>query len=95
MPNKLTISLDYDDTFTADPIFWTAFVGWAQTAGHKVICVTSRFGNFGNRQELRDALPQGMEVVFCDHNGKDESARKAGYQVDIWIDDVPESIRPS
>lgn len=56
--------------------------------------MTSRCKNAGNEYELREALPAGMLIIFCDHNAKDEVALAAGHEIDIWIDDIPESIRP-
>ena len=89
------IALDYDDTFTADPVFWRAFIELAQAGGHKVIIATLRENNYGNPKEINDALGVGhlVPIVFCNHRYKDEMCRKAGYTVDIWIDDMPEAVR--
>jgi spore coat polysaccharide biosynthesis predicted glycosyltransferase SpsG len=32
-------------------------------------------------------------VVFCNHELKDEVCKKHGWNIDVWIDDRPESIR--
>ncbi len=35
--NKLTIAIDYDDTYTADPVFWDKFIQLAQNHNHKML----------------------------------------------------------
>ena len=37
----LIIAIDFDDTFSADPELWTAFILNAQQRGHKIICVSA------------------------------------------------------
>lgn len=86
----MLISLDYDDTFSADPDFWRKFIESAKAHGHAVICITSRFESFENRRELESAT--GLKVIFCEHNYKRETAEKLGHRVDVWIDDCPEGI---
>jgi len=38
----MLIALDYDGTYTADPIFWDTFIASAQSHGHGVACITMR-----------------------------------------------------
>lgn len=87
----MLISLDYDDTFTADPKFWRSFVKNAQKAGHKVICITARGFSESNKYELELALPD-IPIMFCDMKPKRIVAKNQGYDIDIWIDDTPEAI---
>ena len=90
----MIISIDYDDTFTADTIFWTHFVDMCIEDGHTVLCITSRFSTFENRREIEKAIGKCVPVIFADHGFKEDAAKKAGYLVDIWIDDRPQCIRP-
>ena len=85
---SLSISLDYDLTFTADPILWRQFISDAQRRGHTVVCVTGRREppDFSRDPRLPDSVPivcVGSEVL------KRPAAAKAGYHIDIWIDDMP------
>lgn len=88
----LTISIDFDDTYTADPATWTNVIRTLQRSGHVVICTSARRNDFGNRQELERALPDGVCVLLSYDEPKRSYAKKNGYDVDIWIDDTPEAI---
>lgn len=87
----MLISIDYDDTFTADPDFWREFIERAKAHGHAVVCVTARWDGPGNRAELAAAMP-GIPVVFSDQRCKRDASEEAGHLVDVWIDDLPEAI---
>jgi len=39
---KMNISIDYDDTYTKDPLMWNWFAQQALDRGHKVYCVSAR-----------------------------------------------------
>ncbi len=88
----LTIAIDFDDTFSADPDLWREFVSIAtgRRFGHKCILVTNRTEDMGNdvRAEVGDLMP----IVFAGVFSKRSMAARAGYAVDIWIDDTPEWI---
>lgn len=92
MRPQLTISIDFDDTFTADVECWSRVIAELQRHGHTVICVSARRETFGNRQQLETALPAGVKVLLSDTTPKRLHAASYGYRVDIWIDDVPEAI---
>jgi len=89
----MKIALDYDLTYTADPYFWSRFLGMCSAHGHKVKVVTVRDDRFDRTAPLVD-LEQLVPVVytrgtakrwFMEHFGD-------GFVPDIWIDDKPESI---
>lgn len=85
----MKIALDYDKTFTADPMLWFAFVQLARKSGHEVAIVTfrrpDRIG--GNDRVHRDAKLLGVKVIFAAGRPK-----AACYDADIWIDDFPALI---
>lgn len=83
----MLISLDYDKTITADKTFWAEFVRGAQRAGHECIIVTGR-----RRSHAVEFC--GLPVVYAYEDYKRKAAEKAGYKVDIWIDDEPGSVEP-
>ncbi len=88
----MLLSIDYDDTFTADPIMWRRVIYELQWAGHEVVCVSSRFDTYENQRGLEEMT--GLEVVLCGHNAKAEVMAKRGTPVDIWIEDNPNAIDP-
>lgn len=92
---KLTIALDFDDTFTAAPSLWTSFINSSRFFGHTVICVTSRRDTPENREELERAFAQwhiDIAIWFCNLNPKIKEMKKRDIKVDIWIDDNPLGI---
>ncbi len=48
----MLISIDYDDTFTADPSLWWSFIKRATWRGHKILCVSARTECVDSRREL-------------------------------------------
>jgi HK97 family phage prohead protease len=92
---SLTISLDYDRTFTAAPGLWRSFVADATARGNRVVCITRREDTEANRHELRLAFGD-LELagtILCGSDTKKRAAAEAaGLEVDVWIDDYPEGI---
>jgi len=82
----MIIALDFDKTITADTLLWREFVRLATIGGgHECIVVTGR----DKRHEV-DFMD--LPVVYAAGKLKREAAEKAGYEVDIWIDDEPGTI---
>lgn len=95
----MKISLDYDETYTADPVLWSVFIKQAKQRSHEVKFVTYRYspnvyGENGvdsrNQDIFDDSIKEGIEIVYT--NGKQKSNF---YDADIWIDDYPETIPSS
>lgn len=89
----LNIAVDFDRTYTADPILWLVFMDRAKARGHFPFIVTAR-----NQEEdwcpYLDQLHDDGFEIFCT-NGvakKWYMENIARQQVDIWIDDKPENI---
>lgn len=85
----MLIAIDYDDTFTADPKFWSAVIAAAVEHGHDVVCITARRKTFDNVHELLHALPTDVTAHFSYDEPKQDYARRNGLAVDVWIDDTP------
>lgn len=89
----MIISIDYDDTWTADPEGWAQVVKLLRDRGHTVIGVTNRF-DLPRYTEApkRDMLPHVSAIVFAGPLPKRQAAKHYGYDVDIWIDDYPSAV---
>src|ERR1700722_3416575 len=59
----MKIALDFDNTITADPSFWSEFARLAIAHGHEVTVVTSRYP--GNPVPV-----VGLPVVYCSFTAK-------------------------
>lgn len=92
-----TIAFDFDDTLTAEPELITGWMKLAKAAGHTVIVASYRFNTQSNMDEINAFLEHygitWCPIVLCDHNCKDDACLARGYEVDIWLDDMPELIR--
>lgn len=91
----LLISIDYDKTFTAAPGLWRSFIADATARGNRVICITRRSDDEKNREELRLAFAEldvAQILLAGPERQKRQAAAEAGLEVDIWIDDAPETI---
>lgn len=86
----MKISIDYDETFTADPDFWREVIRYGRKRGHEFICVTARSTPPGMDEP---AIP--CEVICSPLQYKVISAMEKGHNVDVWIDDCPGMIMKS
>jgi hypothetical protein len=89
----MKIAIDYDDTYTRDPLMWNWFVAQARERGHEVYCVTARSEQ--SLDEVRFTLGQHLEpgnVVGTNHKAKRKFMADRGIMIDVWIDDQPEMI---
>jgi hypothetical protein len=84
-----TISLDYDNTYTADPELWLEFVKNAKSRGHEVVCITMRYPEDNT---LDSRLTDLVRVVFTSHEQKRAFCARQNLYPNIWIDDMPEYI---
>jgi hypothetical protein len=75
----LKIALDYDGTYTADPVLWTEFIRMARASGHEVVIVTSR--------SPQERIWTDVPVVYCSR-----TAKRRHFTADVWIDDMPKWI---
>lgn len=78
----MRIALDYDGTYSEDPVFWDLVVILARQFKHEVRLVTMR------RPDEAISLP-GTEVVYTSRQAKVPYCKERGIEVDVWIDDSP------
>ena len=88
---QMIIALDYDETFTRDPVTWMAVMKILRERGHTVIGVTMRYV-----RESLDMHPGYAEICdtiyFTARSAKRDFLGDLGVIVDVWIDDAPEFI---
>ena len=90
---ELTISIDYDETWSADPGLWKAFARMARRRGHNVLLVTNRPNEEPYRMEVLIATRGCVdEVIFAGIAPKRHAAEQAGWDPDIWVDDLPHTV---
>ncbi len=91
MSRKLSIAMDFDDTYTAMPEIWDAFIEACKSAGHKVTIVTARsevLSMPSYNHDIRTVCDRhGISVVYTEGEQKAER-----FKADIWIDDFPGNI---
>lgn len=91
----MTIAIDYDKTWTEDPPLWLAFVEAAWKRGHCVIMVTGR--NAWSDDMARGGMPDDLPIIYSGSpfgmQFKQRAALAAGFEVDVWIDDMPGTIQ--
>jgi len=91
----MIVAIDYDGTYAVAPELWNQFIKLFQEAGHTIICVTGRTEQSSMAQAVLDSIGKLVPVVFAGEQWKREAAKKRGYKVDIWIDDMPEMVAPA
>jgi hypothetical protein len=85
--------IDYDGTFSRDPVGFAAVIGLLRSRGHVCICVTGRSDEGIWGAEVKRGINGLMPIVFTAGAWKASAAERAGYKVDVWIDDMPEGVR--
>ena len=91
----MNISLDFDDTYTRDPILWDEFINRAQERGHTVYCITARPPTKENKAEVYEALAKLIgkdNCLFADCKAKAKFAFENNVFIDVWIDDLPSNV---
>lgn len=86
----MLIALDYDDTYSLDGNFWDQVVEIGRRHGHEFVCVTGRSEPPGSHERC---VP--MPVVCAPSEFKRQAAARAGFVVDVWIDNEPGTVEPA
>ncbi len=80
-------------TFSRDPEAFRLIVGILRGRGHDCVLVTGRSNEGQWGAEVRRGVGDLMPIVFAAGIWKATAAERAGFKVDVWIDDMPEGIR--
>ena len=89
----MNISLDYDDTYTRDPLLWNVFIQDCLVRGHTVYVVTMRTPEQG--REVLESVGQRVgesRCYFTSMQSKRNYMYARGISIDVWIDDMPDAI---
>jgi hypothetical protein len=86
----MTISIDLDKTWTAEPMLFNAFAKIAKSFGHTVIICTRRT-ELSHEERIRLQIPEFVTLFFASYGFKRDAVP---FPVDIWIDDEPGTIEP-
>jgi len=87
----LLFCLDYDETYTEDPILFDGFIQLLKSRGHSVIVATMRYEYEG--QEIIDKLGKEVDkIIFTGRKAKMKFVHEMGWYPSIWIDDSPNWI---
>lgn len=87
----MTLAFDIDGTWDRDVDLWLAFYWTAIKRGHHCLFVTGAEQPAEKLARLR--LPENAPVIVARGELKETAARRAGYRVDVWIDDMPGMIQ--
>ena len=94
----LTISIDFDQTFSADPKMWGEFAMKSDAEGNTVVMISRRPDTPVNQKEIADTIGVHMhafkKIMLIGADAlKADAAVAAGLKVDIWIDDAPQTVQ--
>ena len=94
----MTISIDFDRTFSADPQLWGEFATKSVADGNTVVMISRRPDTAEDRKTVTETLgdyaPAFSQVLLVGSETlKADAAQAAGIAVDVWVDDSPQFIR--
>jgi len=94
----MTISIDFDRTFAADPSLWGVFAQQAKADGNTVVMVSRREDTPEDRQTITSTLGDYADafsqvLLVGGDTLKDDAAKAAGIEVDVWVDDAPQTVK--
>ena len=85
----MKICLDFDGTYTLDPVFWDQVIALAHRHGHEVICATMRH-EAHEGDAVHEALAHQVSAIhFTDRRAKQPTLAERNVHPDVWIDDSP------
>jgi HK97 family phage portal protein len=92
----MTVSIDFDRTFAADPQMWGEFAKQAVADGNTVVMISRRPES--DREEVISSLGDYAEsfsqvLLVGGDTLKADAADAAGIKVDVWVDDSPQTIK--
>ena len=90
----MIVAIDYDNTYSADPETFDKLIKVLQDAEHIVICVTGRSDDGIMGEPVKQSIGRLVPIVFAGDEWKAYAAKRRGYDVNVWFDDMPQMIAP-
>lgn len=78
--------MDYDNTYTRDPLMWRNIIKIMEDNGHNIRIVTSRSPDMILDD---DWVLNKLPITYCSFRAKKTVCEEQGISIDIWIDDDP------
>ena len=89
----MIIALDYDGTYSRDPMLWDRFIRDCKASGHLIILATMRYENGIEDVELKRIFePMEVRLIFTGRKAKESFLADLGIFPKIWIDDNPSTV---
>ena len=87
----MLIALDYDHTFSRDPLGWQEAIGVLKQHGHTVVGATMRHDH--ETSDMSEIYGEICDrIIFTGRKAKRAYLAEKGIMPDVWIDDMPEFI---
>ena len=86
-----TIAFDFDKKISDHPTLFLEVMETFERFGWFVVVVTYRTPST-YPDDLDFLLLKGYKVFFTSHTAKDKYMKSLGIDIDIWVDDEPETI---
>lgn len=84
----MNFGLDFDDTYTRDPVMWDKILRIIREAGHKIYVVTWRYeSEMAKVYEALDGKVHGFYATG--RQAKEHYMFSQGIRIDVMIDDNP------
>ena len=88
----MIFGIDFHGTMSRDPQAFRMLANMLQSRGHTCVLVTGIEDGDEYAAEVRREVGDLMPIVFAAGAWKRQAAERAGYKVDVWIDDNPEYV---
>lgn len=90
----MKIAIDFDDTYTKDPVMWNEIIHMMISRDHEVWCISARPEIHMDRvRETIGSIIGRDRCIGTNLKGKRKYVWEMhGLRPDVWIDDTPEAI---
>ncbi|PNX48613.1 MAG: hypothetical protein BV456_09605 [Thermoplasmata archaeon M8B2D] len=84
------VALDYDDTYTLSPNMWNEILKIFNDYNYHIYIITYRQSTAF--EDMVKDIPFIFDTIFTNGNAKQKYCKDCDINIDIWIDDSPETI---
>jgi len=92
--NHLNIAVDFDDTYTLNPVMWNEIIKILFKSNFNVYCVTARPDDHMKAvyEALDGVVPRDMIINTSLRCKRDHLRKHHNIHIHVWIDDTPDAI---